>query len=358
MTPFLGPTKSPARGCGLSRRGFMAAATGFAASAVARPLGAQATPQIPPELPPFRIDVNHHFAPPEYLAGVKSHLTVTQSVANWSVEKTLDDMAAAGVATALLSLGAPGLWFGDVAATTKLARICNDYAAQLVRDHPGRFGAFAMVPMPNADATLGEITYALDTLKTDGIALFSSYDNKWLGDAAFVPVFDELNRRKTVVYVHPSLSACCNNLIPYIPDKVIEFGTDITRTIASLVFSGAVDRWPDIRFIFASAGGTVPFLIERFEELARMPQAAKMLPNGVHAPLQRFFYDTAQAANPAAMGALRQLVSPTQILFGTDFPFRNGIEDVNGLKSCGFSDHELQLISRDNALALLPRLRV
>ncbi len=335
----------------------MAAAAGFAASALAWPLDALATPQIPPEPPPFRIDVHHHLTPPEYLTGVHGHLTVPPPVANWSLDKSLDDMAAAGIATAMLSVSTPGLWFGDVAASTKLARICNDYAAQLVRDHPGRFGAFAAVPMPNADATLGEITYALDTLKADGVTLYTSYDNKWLGDAAFVPVFDELNRRKTVVYVHPIPSACCSNLIPYIPDKVIEFGTDTTRTIASLVFSGAAERWPDIRFIFAHAGGTVPFLIDRFEELARMPQAAKMLPNGVHAPLQRFFYDTAQAANPAAMGALRQLVAPTQILFGTDFPFRNGIENVNGLKNCGFSDHDLQLISRDNALALLPRLR-
>ena len=357
MTPLLGPANSPACGCGLSRRGFLTAAAGFAATAVARPLDARATPQIPAEPAPFRIDVHHHLTPPDYLTAVRGHLNVTPPAANWSLDKTLDDMAAAGVLTAMLSVSTPGLWFGDVGASTRLARICNDYAAQLVRDNPGRFGAFAALPMPNADATLGEITYALDTLKADGVALFTSYDNKWLGDAAFVPVFDELNRRKAIAYVHPIPTACCSNLIPYIPDKVIEFGTDTTRTIASLVFSGAAERWPDIRFIFAHAGGTMPFLVERFEELARMPQAAKMLPNGVHAPLQRFFYDTAQAANPAAMGALRQLVAPTQILFGTDFPFRNGIENVNGLKTCGFSDRELHQISRDNALALLPRLR-
>jgi len=358
VPPHLAPANGLACGCGcgLSRRGFLAAAAGFAAAAVA-PLDARATPELTPDPPPFRIDVHHHLAPPDYLAAVHNHLTVTAPAANWSLDKSLDDMAAAGIATAMLSVSTPGLWWGDVAATTKLARLCNDYAAQLVRDHPGRFGAFAALPMPNADATLGEITYAFDTLKADGVALFTSYDGKWLGDAAFVPVFDELNRRKAVAYVHPITAACCSNLIPYIPDKVIEFGTDTTRTIASLVFSGAADRWPDIRFIFAHAGGTMPFLIERFEELARMPQAAKMLPNGVHAPLQRFFYDTAQAANPAAMGALRQLVAPTQILFGTDFPFRNGIENVNGLKACGLSESELRLVSRDNALALLPRLR-
>lgn len=359
MNSLPGPVNSARCACGfgLSRRGFLTAAMGLAASTVARPRDGWATPEIAPEPPPFRIDVHHHLAPPDYLAAVRGHLTVPPPLATWSPDKSLDDMAAAGIATAMLSVSTPGLWWGDVGATAKLARGCNEYAAQLGRDHPGRFGFFAALPMPNADATLGEIGYALDTLKADGVALFTSYDSKWLGDAAFVPVFDELNRRKAVAYVHPTTAACCSNLIPYIPDKVIEFGTDTSRTIASLVFSGAAERWPDIRFIFAHAGGTVPFLIERFEDLARTPQAAKMLPGGVRAPLQRFFYDTAQAANPAAMGALRQLVAPTQILFGTDFPFRNGIENVNGLKSCGLSESELQLISRDNALALLPRLR-
>ena len=358
-TPLRPEAHRPACGCrrGLSRRGFIAAAAGFAASAVAPPRDARAAPEVPAQTPPFRIDVHHHLTPPDYLTAVHGHLTVPAPAANWSLQKTLDDMAADGVATAILSVSTPGLWYGDVTAATKLARVCNDYAAQLARDNPGRFGAFAALPMPNTDATLGEIGYALDTLKADGVAMFTSYDSKWLGDAAFVPVFDELHRRKAVVYVHPIPTACCTNLIPYIPDKIIEFGTDTTRTIASLVFSGAAERWSDIRFIFAHAGGTMPFLIERFEELARMPQAAKMLPNGVRAPLQRFFYDTAQAANPAAMGALRQLVAPTQILFGTDFPFRNGIDNVTGLAGCGLTVAELQLIARDNALALLPRLR-
>lgn len=170
-------------------------------------------------------------------------------------------------------------------------------------------------------------------------------------------MFDELNRRKAVVSTHPATAACCGNLLPYIPDSVIEFGTDTSRTIASLVFSGAADRWPDIKFIFAHAGGTMPFLIERFEVLARAPQAARMVPNGVRNVLRRFFYDTAQAANPAAMSALRDLVEPSQILFGTDFPYRNGREQTLTLARSGFAPADQRRIERDNALALLPRLR-
>ncbi|MEW6641368.1 MAG: amidohydrolase family protein [Pseudomonadota bacterium] len=340
-------------GCCLDRRQLLAGGAAFAASAVgAGQLARAQTPTVP-----FRIDVHHHLAPPDYIAAIGSKAHLASVAANWSLAKSLDDMEAAGVQTAVLSISTPGLWFGDAAAAAKLARICNDYMARLIADNPGRFGAFAALPLPNADAALGEIAYALDTLKADGVSVFTSYEGKWLGDALFVPVFDELNRRKAVVSVHPATAACCGNLIPYIPDNVVEFGADTTRTIASLIFSGAADRWPDIKFIFSHAGGAMPFLVERFEVLARMPQAAKMLPGGVHAPLQRFFYDTAQAANPAAMGALRQLVEPTQILFGTDFPYRTSLEQVTGLAGCKVLAPDLRRIERDNALALLPRLR-
>lgn len=341
--------------CGISRRNVLTGAAAFAATSVLpkQPAAAQPQPGTP-----FRIDVHHHLTPPDYVAAIGGRARIPTPAAEWSLAKTLEDMNMARVQTAMLSISTPGLWFGDAAATTRLARACNEYAARLIADNKGRFGSFAAMPMPNVDATLTEIAYAFDTLRVDGVSLFTSYDSKWLGDAAFVPVFDELNRRKAVVAVHPATAACCSNLIPYIPDSVIEFGTDTSRTIASLVFSGAADRWPDIKFIFSHAGGSMPFLIERFEVLARAPQAARMVPNGVRNVLRRFYYDTAQTANAAAMGALRQLVEPSQIVFGSDYPYRTGLEHVTGLSNCGFSERELQKIERDNALAIMPRLRV
>jgi predicted TIM-barrel fold metal-dependent hydrolase len=306
---------------------------------------------------PFRIDVHHHLTPPDYIAAVGPKASIAPQSSSWSIQKTLDDMDAAGVQTAILSMATPGLWSGDAAAASKLARLCNDYAAKLAADNKGRLGSFAALPMPNVPATLNEIGHALDTHKADGVSVFTSYEGKWLGDVAFVPVFDELNRRKAVVSVHPTTAACCGNLIPFIPDSVIEYGTDTTRAIASLIFSGAAGRWPDIKFIFSHAGGTMPFLIEQFEVLAHTPQAAKSLPNGVKASLQKFFFDTAQAANPVAMGALRQLVPPAQIVFGTDFPYRTGAEQVKSLAGCGFAAADLRKIERDNALGLLPRLK-
>ena len=217
---------------------------------------------------------------------------------------------------------------------------------------------FAVMPMPYVEGTLQEIGYALDTLKADGIALLTSYGDKWLGDPAFTPVMEELNRRRAVVYTHPTTANCCGNLIPDVPESIIEWGTDTTRTIASLVFSGAAARFHDMKIIFSHGGGTLPFLTERF---LRLPMANKNLasrvPHGVEAELKRFYYDTAQAAHPYALASLTRLIPVSQIVFGTDFPYRTAIDHVKGLTDYGFSANDLQSIDRDNALRLLPQLR-
>jgi len=306
---------------------------------------------------PHRIDVHHHHTPPPYVAAITAK-NVAGPVRDWTPEKSLADMDKAGVATAMTSITTPAMRFLDDAGARKLARECNDYTAKLVADSKGRFGMFAVMPMPYVEGTLHEISYALDTLKADGIALLTSYGDKWLGDPAFTPVMEELNRRRAVVYTHPTTANCCGNLIPDVPDSIIEWGTDTTRTIASLVFSGAAARFPDMRIIFSHGGGTLPFLTERFQ---RLPQANKnlaaRLPNGVEAELKRFYYDTAQAAHPYALASLTRLIPISQIVFGTDFPYRTAIDHVKGLTDYGFSASDLQAIDRDNALRLLPKLR-
>jgi predicted TIM-barrel fold metal-dependent hydrolase len=310
-----------------------------------------------PDTSAKRIDIHHHFCPPDYHAAVGRHQPIVPILAGWSLQKSLDDMAAAGVAAAMLSITTPGFFWGDAAETRSLVRLCNDYGARLVADHPGKFGLFAALPLPDIDASLAEIAYALDTLGADGIGLFTDYQMKYLGDPAFGPVLDELNRRHCVVYTHPVCPECCRNLVPGIPEAAIEYGTDTTRTIASLVFSGAAARYRDIAFIFSHAGGTMPFLIERFDRLVRNPATRANLPHGVRHELARFHYDTAQVANPSTLGCLLRVVSVSQLLYGTDFPFRTAIEHVEGLAQCGFPPADLAAIERGNALELLPRLR-
>ncbi len=309
-----------------------------------------------PSATPHRIDVHHHHTPPPYVAAITAR-NIPGPVRDWTPEKSIADMDKAGVATALTSITTPALRFLDDAGARKLARECNEYTAKLVADSKGRFGMFAVMPMPFVDATLLEIAYALDTLRADGIGLLTSYGDKWLGDPAFAPVMDELNRRQAVVYTHPTTANCCGNLIPDVPESIVEWGTDTTRTIASFVFSGTAARCRNVKIIFSHGGGTMPFLTERFTRLPLINKnLAPRVPNGVEAELRRFYYDTAQAAHPFALASLTRLVPVSQIVFGTDFPYRTAADHVKGLADYGFSAGDLRAIDRDNAVRLMPRL--
>jgi 6-methylsalicylate decarboxylase len=210
---------------------------------------------------PHRIDVHHHLFPPAYRAAIGNRAAGQPA---WSLAQSVEAMDQGGIATSALSVSSPGVWFGDVPEGRRLSRIVNDYGAMAAKDYPGRFGLFAALPLADIDGSLREIEYALDTLNADGIGLLTSYGDKWLGDAAFAPVWTELNRRKAVIYTHPTTAACCGNLHNDVPAVMIEWATDTTRTAASLLFSGTAARYPDIRWILSHGGGTMPFLLSRF----------------------------------------------------------------------------------------------
>ncbi len=303
---------------------------------------------------PHRIDVHHHVAAPSFLAAAGQITQGNQPRMSWTVEQSLEDMDRGGVATSIISLPHPvTIWPGDRDKARGLARSWNEFVAQLMRDHPGRFGLFASLPMLDIDGALREIEYAFDTLKADGINLMTNIGDKWLGDPHYDPVFAELNRRKAVVYTHPIAPSCMHDCIEGVNDSVVEFASDTTRAIARLIFSGAAARYKDIRFIFSHGGGTAPFLVERFE---RAP--GKYAPKTDEPPinyLKRFHYDTAQAAHPWALMGLTRMVATTQILFGTDFPYRTAEETARGIADFGFSSVELRAIDCGNAQRLMPR---
>jgi 6-methylsalicylate decarboxylase len=307
---------------------------------------------------PQRIDIHHHLIPPGYLEEVGGRRQGGGGV-QWSPALSIEDMDRNGIAVSLISLVQPGVWFGNAEQGRKLARQSNEYAAKLARDYPRRFGSFATIPLPDVEGSLKEIEYSLDTLKADGIGLMTSYGDKYLGDPAFAPVWQELNRRKATVYTHPLTPDCCRNVLQgVIPPGVIEYATDTTRTIASLVFSGTAARYPDIKWIFSHSGGTMPFLISRFtREEASMKERDTRLPRGVIYELKKFNYDTAQGNHPGALDALMKLVKPSQVLFGTDYPFRPGKEEIDGLATYRFKQADLRAIERGNALRLLPTLK-
>lgn len=289
----------------------------------------------------------------------------------YTPEKALEALDKAGAATAILSGGLIDQVQSRNLVTTETVvrdvREINDYGAKLVSDYKGRFGLFGVLPLPDIDASLREMEHVLGGLKADGVVLRTSYGNKWLGHPSFQPVFDELNRRKAVVYTHPIDAPCCQTLMPGVPGTTIEYNTDTSRAIFSLINDGAgasrttsmATRYSDVTFIWSHAGGSLLGLVGRFlgaaangDKLAQAPEKNSKLYH-----LRRFYYDTAGSANPVEMQALKMLVGVSQIVFGSDFPFGNPpiVSIAEGLETCAFSAAELRSINRDNALRILPR---
>ena len=340
---------------GVSRRTLLkqALAIGASAAVTTRPLLA-AMAGTSSDSKQGRIDVHHHMLPPFYM-DLRRKDTNTASMPAWSPAKSLDDMGQNGVTTALLSLAVSGLTFDAGESGRSLARKSNDFGAQLVVDHPGSYGLLAALPLPDPQGSLVEIEYALDTLHADGIALLSSYGDKWLGDPAYVPVFEELNRRKAVVFVHPNAPNCCATLMPHVPASAIEFPFDTTRAIESLLLNGTFSHFPNIKFIFSHGGGAMPMLANRMARLFPKDAAAQ-IPNGVLYELKRQYYDTASASNPTSLSALSNIVASSQILFGSDFPFLSTQETSSDLMNSGLPGKTLEAIYRDNAVRLFARL--
>jgi len=311
-----------------------------------------------------RIDFHHHFASPRWLA--KQQETKSQGwqpFQGWTPAKSLNAMDKAGVSTALISCTAPGPQFPGMSLeeTRSMTRDLNEYGAKMASDYKGRFGLLATLYPLDVDNSLKEIEYALGTLKAVGFGLITSYGNKWMGDQAYQPVFDELNRRKALVFLHPTAAPCCQNLIPNIPPPVVEYNTDTSRAIANILINGSADRTLDVHYVFSHAGGTAPYLVQRLG-IAPAPKLADALA-GTPAPgsrlyhLRRFYYDVAQSTNPIQIQALKLFAGMSQIVFGADFPYTTIADHVEALQKCGLSADELKAIDRGNALRLVPQYR-
>jgi predicted TIM-barrel fold metal-dependent hydrolase len=335
----------------VSRREFIAggAALGLAAGGLVPKAFAQARPH--------RIDVHHHVVPPTWLDAMNLIGRSNPPLLGWSVQKTIEDMDKGGVETAILSPTAPQVATIGKAAAVRIAREANEYGKKLMADHPGRFGVFATLPLPHIDESLKEIAYAFDTLKVDGVGMLTNYGDKWLGYSYFAPIWEELNRRQATIYTHPADANCCVNLVQGQPPSAIEWGTDTTRTIVSLIFSGSSQKYKDINWIFSHGGGALTAFAERFLlQMPHGPYRGKFTREQVQAELNRFHYDTAQVTMVGTLAALAKLVPVTQIVYGTDFPYRTAADHSKGVAAL-FSGDDLKKVDRENALRLLPRLR-
>jgi predicted TIM-barrel fold metal-dependent hydrolase len=299
------------------------------------------------------IDVHHHVLPPDWLT-TDGTPDVARVFKGWSVSRALEEMDQAGVATGYASVPIPGARYNsDPAVARSISRSSNEYMASIRDAHPGRFRMWALPPMPNIADSLAEIAYAYDTLKADGIALFTSYGGKYLGNAVFDPVFAELNRRNAVVFVHPTAAPCCTDVQPWIPTAQIEYGTDTTRAIAEYIFNGGTQRFPNVRVIWSHGGGTMPFLVQRFIN-SGAENLKSRVPNGFLAEAKKCWYDTAQVPSKGAMYALKTVVPSSQILYGTDYPYRafQWTEDMLTADAV-FTPREIAGVYRDNVAAVL-----
>jgi predicted TIM-barrel fold metal-dependent hydrolase len=316
--------------------------------------------------PHRRIDVHSHFFSPGWKRIEKARAAAGKGFAspanqNWTVEETLADMQKGGVTNAVLSLASiPDNWFGgDPRIAASLAHECNEYVVELAKAHPGRFGYYCSLPMIDVEASLKEIEYGYGVMKCDGIGLCSSYGDKWPGDQMFKPIFDELNRRKAVVYFPPTTPNCCHNLIPGMKnDAMLEVPFDTSRAIVSLLVSGTFARCRDIKWVFAHSGGSLPSLAGRIDVfMKRRKDLAKIAPYGAMAELQRLHFDTANGAWAPSMAGLTKIVPFSQIMFGSDFPYFPTAMTAAGLQKEGYGRAAMDQIDFATAEGLMPRLR-
>ena len=290
-----------------------------------------------------RIDVHHHVLPPQFVDSTPMPVSVPDP------DTQLRTMDGFQIEVAITSL-TPRVLTGDIARRVAVARACNDFQAQLIGDHPARFGGLAMLPLPHIDACLEEVTYALDQLHLDGIGVYSSTDGIYLGDAHYEPLLEELNRRHCVVFVHPTHCAAPPELHLGAPAGILEYVVDTSRAILNMLHTGWVRRFPDVRWIFSHAGGTIPFLTHRISGLGQ-----DAVPD-----LKRLNYDVASAMGPHALRSLQELVPAEQILWGSDLPFVYGQRLQHEIDEWeaydGLDAASREAVERHNALRLFPKV--
>ena len=311
---------------------------------------------------PNRIDVHAHIVPPFLVEAAQAAgfgTSISAGFPRWTAELALAFMDENGISTTLNSVSQPGVHYGDSVRAKTLARQCNDFMSALAARYPKRFGSFAAVPLPDVDASLAEIAYALDVLKLDGVGLLASYGTNFLGDAEFDPVLTLLNERQATVFIHPNYHPSSKSLGMKIPGFLVEFPTDTTRAVANLIFSGALEKFPNIKFILAHNGGALPYLSWRISLAPLIDKRFQSFTQaGILKAIRGFYYETAQAAGPGPLAALAEVADPDRVLLGTDWPYCP--PTVTQVGDASLSSHTVKAITpekvfRGNALKLFPR---
>ena len=308
------------------------------------------------------IDVHAHYLPEAYrvalLAGGHGQPDGFPQIPDWSAEQHLAAMDRLGIETSLLSISSPGVHLGDEAATRDRAREVNEAGRRAVVDHPGRFGLFASLPLPDVDAAIAEIAYCCDQLDVAGFTLLTNIGGTYLGDRAFEPVFDELDRRGTRLFIHPTSPACWEQTSFDRPRPMVEFFFDTTRAVVDLVLNGTVAQHPGIEFLVPHAGATLPMVADRvsaFSLLLGVDPSVDVLRD-----LGRLHFDLAGFPIPRQLDALLTLTTLGHLHYGSDYPFTPEVVAAMAgerLAEAGDPSGSLSGVLRANTERLFPTLR-
>lgn len=326
---------------------------------------------------PTRIDTHAHFLPDFYREALSAagheKPDGMPAIPPWSESAHLSFMSEQGVTKSYLSISTPGVHLqpGDDAAAAKLARQCNNLAADLSRRHPAQFGSFASIPLPNIDLALAEIAYVFDELHADGITMLTNYHGVYLGDSRLEPMWSELNRRKAKVFLHPTTPCTCDAATGQVhrfqpmsyPNPMMEFFFDTTRAVVNLILTGTISRHPEITFLIPHCGAALPPLIDRFSSFATRILATDDVKFSVEDIYrifrQRFYYDLAGFAMQNQIHGTLRWAGPDRLLYGSDFPYTppQGIKfqaDVMDKVAAElWSDEVIERVYNGNARALL-----
>lgn len=314
------------------------------------------------------VDAHSHYLPPVYATALADAGLVTLDggfpVPLWSEARALQHMDQHGIEVSMLSVSSPTVGFlKEPLARQRLAREVNDFAAAVMRRHPGRFGAFATLPLPDVDASIDETGRALDVLHLDGVVMETNVHGVYLGDPRLDPLWAALDRRKAVVFLHPTSPPCLESVGLGRPAPILEFPMDTARTVTDLIFAGTLTRYPNLRVIVPHAGGALTALAERVAQFSTLPFLRQRPAGGadeVRRVLASLYYDLAGSASDGAIERLRRLTSLTHVLFGSDFPFTPAAGIAanvdNFRKLQGLSAEEHEDLARGNARRLFPRL--
>lgn len=309
------------------------------------------------------VDLHHHVIPDFYWQASNEGGNAAGGInpPRWSLDGAIAYLDEAGIDVAVPSISTPGVHFGDDAAARKLAREVNEYLAEIKRDRPDRFGALAALPLPDVEGSLAQIAYAFDVLELDGVSLFSNAGGTYLGDSRFDPIFEELQRRGAVVFVHPNASPDPIAHTLGLPDTLLDYPADTSRAIAKLHYSNTFAATPDIKYVFVHAGGTIPYLASRFAIVDEMDVIPGAQVRGTFADaLRRLHWDTASAFTDPVLHMLRSVTGLENVMFGTDYPYPHDAISIAGLRQLQntreLEDEERPGLLGETAARLIPRL--